>query len=164
VSFTIRVARRLLVLCIGNERADLPRKRPAVCGLVFGLLIALPMLSPTSVHAGWVTVEKRFQTPSTQTVYFDPETIRRQNDLATLWQLADIKWSDGAPTPRYLSAKTHKQFDCLRLRVRVLAIVEFSRQMATGKSWSGYIENGNWQAVEAQSVNHALWKAACKKR
>jgi hypothetical protein len=47
-------------------------------------------------------------------------------------------------------------------RFRVLAIVEFSREMATGKSASGYIENGNWQQVEPQSVNQALWDTVCK--
>jgi hypothetical protein len=46
--------------------------------------------------------------------------------------------------------------------VRVLAVVEFSREMATGQSASGYIENGNWQQVEPQSVDQALWDAVCR--
>ena len=126
--------------------------------------MALPALIHSPAYAGWVAVEKQYQTLELQTVYFDPETIRRENHLATLWQLANIKWMDGAPTPRFLSAKTHKQFDCARPRFRVLEIVQFSRQMATGKSWNGYIENGNWQAVELQTVNHALWESACRKQ
>jgi len=150
--------------CVGNDRAGLLCKLPAEDVLGLWLLMTLSILSHSPAHAGWVAVDKRFQTPSTQTVYFDPDTIRRENDLAALWQLTDIKWGDGALTPRFLSAKTQKQFDCPRLRFRVLAVEQFSRQMATGKSWSGYIENGNWQAVEPQTVNHALWKAACRQQ
>ncbi|MBI3357435.1 MAG: hypothetical protein HY038_11825 [Nitrospirae bacterium] len=77
--------------------------------------------------------------------------------------MTDIKWTGETLTPRFLSAKPHKQFDCPRARVRVLAIVEFSRQMAIGKSAAGYIENGNWQPVETRSINQGLWEAACGK-
>ena len=96
-------------------------------------------------------------------VYFDPDTIRQDGNRVKLWQLADIKWIYGTPTPRFFSAKTHKEFDCARPRLRVLVIVEFSRQMGTGKSAAGYIENGNWQPVEARSVNQTLWEVTCGK-
>ncbi len=45
----------------------------------------------------------------------------------------------------------------------LLALVEYSREMATGNSAGGYIENGNWPQIEPQSVNQALWDMACKK-
>lgn len=147
-----------------HEGVSLLHKPPAAYRLGLCLLVALSALVPSPVSASWVAVDKRYQTPSTQTVYFDPDTIHQDGHLATLWQLVDVKWADGAPTPRFLSAKTHKQFDCARPRFRVLEIVQFSRQMATGKSWNGYIENGNWQPVEPQTVDHALWEAACRKR
>ena len=127
------------------------------------LIIVLAMLIHEPVHAGWVSVEKRYQTPGVQTAYFDPDTVRRAGTLATLWQLTDIKWDGTTLTPRFLSAKTHKEFDCAKPRFRILQIVEYSRQMATGKSASGYIENGNWQTVEPKSVNQALWEVACRK-
>lgn len=164
MSVLIRSSCRFRSLFAGPGGAGRLLKLAAPYGLAFWLLTALPILSHSPGHAGWVAVEKRYQTPSTQTVYFNPDTISRDGTWATLWQLADIKWLDGAPTPRFLSAKTHKQFDCARLRYRVLEIVEYSRQMASGKSRSGYIENGNWQPVESQTVNHALWEAACRKR
>jgi hypothetical protein len=52
------------------------------------------------------------------------------------------------PTLKFLSAKTHRQLDCAKERFRVLAVVEYSREMATGKS--------DWQQVESQNVNQAL--------
>ncbi|MBH0179412.1 MAG: hypothetical protein HP491_16505 [Nitrospira sp.] len=44
----------------------------------------------------------------------------------------------------------------------VLAVVGHLRELATGKSAGGYIKNGNWQQIEPQSVNPALWDRACK--
>ena len=138
------------------------RKHIAVCGPLVPLLFLSFLLGPTVAGAEWMAVDKRFQPADPQTVYYDPDSIHRENDMATVWELTNIQWKGESPTPRFLSAQTQKQFDCPRLRFRVRAVQQFSRHMAKGKTWSGYIENGNWQAVEAQSVNHGLWEAACK--
>jgi hypothetical protein len=127
-------------------------------GLVFIALLLL--LGSGPVYAEWKAVEKQYQPIGLETLYFDPETIHRERTRATLWQLTDLKWNS---TTRYLSFKTHKEFDCEQSRVRVLQVIEFSRQMGTGRSASGYIESGNWQPVEKHSGNQALWKAACGK-
>lgn len=127
--------------------------------LVF--IAVLMVLNPGSVLAGWVAVEKQYQPTSLETIYFDPETIHREGTRVTLWQLTDLKWNN---TTRLLSFKTNREYDCQQPRVRVLQVIEFSRQMGTGRSASGYIESGNWKAVEERSLNHALWKVACGKR
>jgi len=127
-------------------------------GLIF---IVLLMLSSEPIYAGWLAVEKQYQPTGLETLYFDPAAIHRDGNRATLWQLTDIKWNG---TTRFLSLKTHKEFDCEQPRVRVLQVIEFSRQMGTGRSAASYIENGNWQPVEEHSLNHALRKAACGKR
>lgn len=129
-----------------------------------GLLLITALLLPSHpAHAEWVALEKRHQPQGKQTVYYNPDSILREENWISLWQLADTKWMGEPPTPRFLSAKTHKQFDCLRWRFRILAVVEFSRQMATGKSTNGYIENGNWQKIEPQSVDQGLAEIACRK-
>lgn len=125
------------------------------------VFLALMLLSSRSVYAGWEALEKQSQPTGLETLYFDPETIHRNGTRAMLWQLTDLKWNS---TTRFLSFKTHKEFDCEHPRVRVLQVVEFSRQMGTGRSAPGYIESGNWQPVEERSVNHALWKAGCGTR
>lgn len=124
-------------------------------------IILLMLLSSGQVYAGWETLEKQYQPIGIETLYFDPETIYREGTRATLWQLTDLKWNS---TTRFLSFKTHKEFDCEQPRVRVLQVIEFSRQMGTGRSTPGYIESGSWKPVEERSVNHALWKTACRKR
>lgn len=124
--------------------------------LLVGFLVTC---SPAS--AGWVAVEKPFKPGSRETVYFDPDTIHRNGVRASLWQLTDITWNN---ITRYLSSKTHKEFDCEKSRVRTLQVIEFSRQMGTGRSATGYIENGNWQTVAAGSTNDMLMKKVCGKQ
>ncbi|HEU5093102.1 MAG TPA: surface-adhesin E family protein, partial [Nitrospira sp.] len=82
--------------------------------LFIALLI---LLSSGPVYAGWEVLEKQYQPTGLETLYFDPETIHREGTRAMLWQLTDLKWNS---TTRFLSFKTHKEFDCEQSRVRVL--------------------------------------------
>ena len=59
------------------------------------LLIALLVLSSVPVYAEWMAVEKDYLSPGLQTVYVDPDTIRRDGNLVTLWQLIDFQWMQG---------------------------------------------------------------------
>lgn len=124
------------------------------------LLSVVLIVWANPVFAGWIAIEKEYQPAGLETIYVDPEQIQRTGTRATLWQLTDLKWNN---TTRFLSLKTHKEFDCANSRVRTLQVIEFSRQMGTGRSRSGYIENGNWQAIGTQGVDRALSKAACGK-
>ena len=65
-------------------------------------------------------------------MYVDPDTIRREGHLVTIWQLTDYKSVQGnvglgrfALDPsRFLSMKIHKQFNCVDKRLRLLAYME----------------------------------------
>ncbi len=128
------------------------------------LLIALLVLSSGPAYAEWVEVKNNYL-PGKQTVYVDPDTIRREGNLVTMWQLTDFQWMQGNPKgpSRFLSTKTHKQFDCAAKRLRLLAYTEFSRRMEIGIAYDGYVDQDTWLPVEPASVNHALWKVACGK-
>lgn len=121
-------------------------------------MLVIVWVSP--VFAGWVVLDKQYQPAGLETIYFDPDQIQRIGDRATLWQLTDLKWNN---TSRFLSLKTHKEYDCTNSRVRTLQVIEFSRQMGAGRSRSGYIENGNWKTISSPGADLALWKAACRK-
>lgn len=127
------------------------------------LFAAALLFSHGLAQAEWVALEKHYQPQGKQTVYFDPESLLREDNWVTLWELVDTKWMGEPPTPRYLSAKTHKQFDCVRWQFRILAVIEFSRQMTKGKSASGYIRNGGWQRIEPKSADQGLAEIACRK-
>ncbi|MBI3357370.1 MAG: hypothetical protein HY038_11490 [Nitrospirae bacterium] len=102
--------------------------------LVVGLFCVPWLLSSGPVFARWVAVEKNHLSPGLQTVYVDPGTIRREENLVTLWQLTDHRWMQGNVgfgrfgfgPHRFLSTMTQKQFNCADKRLRLLAFTEFS--------------------------------------
>ena len=141
------------------------RTQPVVYFSVRWSLITFLFLSSIPAYAEWVAVEKDYLLPGLQTVYVDLESIRREGNLVTIWQLIDFKWMQGSargPT-RFMSTKTHKQFDCADKRVRLLAFTEFSRGMGIGMPNDGHVDKDHWLPIEAESVSHALWEAACAK-
>ena len=144
----------------GNCRTQPVAYFSGLCSLIIFL-----SLSSIPAYAEWVAVEKDYLLPGLQTVYVDPESIRREGNLVTIWQLIDFKWMQGNPRGphRFLSTKTHKQFDCAGKRVRLFAFTEFSRGMGTGMPRDGYVDKDNWLPVEAESMSHALWEAVCGK-
>jgi hypothetical protein len=131
----------------------------------FWALITLLVLSTVPAYAEWVAVEKDYLLPGLWTVYVDPETIRREGNLVTIWQLIDFKWMQGNPRgpTRFVSSEAHKQFDCAEQRLRLLSFTEFSRHMGTGIPADGYVDTGDWLPVEPESLNQALWEVACGK-
>lgn len=119
----------------------------------------------------WVAVDSAYQSPAQNTVYFDPTTIRRDGTLVTLWQLTDYKWMQGnAPFGRFMmgphrffSTRSHKEFDCVNKRVRLLASSEHSQHMGTGVQHAVAVAQGSGHPIEPDSINEALWRVACGK-
>jgi len=144
----------------GNCRTQPVAYFSGLCSLIIFLF-----LSSIPAYAEWEAVEKDYLLPGLQTVYVDPESIRREGNLVTIWQLIDFTWMQGNPRGphRFFSTKTHKQFDCAGKHVRLLAFTEFSQGMGTGMPRDGYVDKDNWLPVEAESMSHALWEAACGK-
>ena len=166
MAFTLRPYRRFPVQYDVTYHAGPFLTLPLAYFLGFWLLITLLVLSSGPVYAEWVAVEKNYLLPGLQTVYVDPDTIRREGNLVTMVILIDWKWMQGNPkgTPRFLSTKTQKQFDCAAKRLRLLAFTEFSRRMGTGIPANGYVDKDNWLPVEPDSINQALWEVACGKQ
>jgi hypothetical protein len=171
MSFSIRLHRHFHVPCAVAYHADPCLTLPLAYFSGFWSLITLLFLNTVPAYAEWVAVEKDYLLPGLQTVYVDPDTIRRERNLVTLWQLIDFKGMQGnaGMEPlgfghhRFLSTKIYKQFDCAEKRLRLLAFTEFSRRMGTGIVANGFVDNGNWIPVEPDSINHALWEVACGK-
>lgn len=117
----------------------------------------------------WVAVDSAYQSPSREMVYYDPKSIGRYGDLVTLWQLTDYKWMQGNASfgsfmmgpHRFLSTKTHKEFDCAHNTVRLLASSEFSQHMGAGTHHAVLVSPGYEQPIEPDSINQALWELAC---
>ena len=167
MAFSIRPYRRFPVQCAVSYDPRPFLKLPLAYLLGFWLLITLLFLNSVPAYAKWVAVEETY--PGLRTVYVDPDTIRREGNLVTLWLLMDFKWMQGnagmghfgLDPSRFLSTKTQMQFDCAEKRLRLLAFTEFSRNMGTGIPADGYVDTGNWVPVKPDSMNQALWEVAC---
>ena len=140
-------------------------KQPLAYFVGFWPLVTLLFLSTVPAYAEWVAIEKDYFVPGRETVYVDPDSISREGNLVTIWQLIDFKWMQGNPRSptRFLSTKTQKQFDCAEARTRLLRVTDFWGIMGTGEPAEAYVENGNWIPVEPESMNQALWEVACGK-
>ncbi len=124
------------------------------------LLITLLVLSNGPVYAEWLVVENNYL-PGKQTVYVDPDTIRREGNLVTMVILIDWYWMQGNRSPsRFYSTKIKKQFDCADKRLRRLAFTDFYGRMGTGTPIAGYETEGHWYIVEPESLNQLLWEVA----
>ena len=168
--FSIRPFRRYPMQCFVTYNAGPFLTLPLVYCSGFWLLITLLVLSSGPAYAEWVAVENDYLLPGLQTVYVDPDIIRREGNLVTMWQLIDFKLMQGnagmgilGVGHRVLSTKTHKQFDCAEKRLRLLAFTEFSRRMGTGIAANGYVDKDNWLPVEPDIINQALWEVVCGK-
>jgi hypothetical protein len=151
--------------CVVTYYAKPFHKLRLACAFDFCLLITLLVLSDGSAYAEWVIVEKHNQSTGTMTVYVDPDTIHRNGNLVTMWQLIDFKIMQGGRSPtRFSSTKIHKQFDCLEDRLRLLALTDFWGNMGTGDSSDAYIDGSHWVSVEPGSIDQALLELACNKQ
>jgi hypothetical protein len=79
-------------------------------------LVTLVVLGAGPVCAEWVPLENKHQSHALRTVYIEPTTIRRDEHLVTMEILVDWKWIQGSTgeggNHRFMSTKSHKQFDC----------------------------------------------------
>ena len=65
-------------------------KQQPTCVSGFWSLVTLLFLSSVPAYAEWVAVEKDYLLPGLQTVYVDPDSIRRDGNFVTMWQLIDF--------------------------------------------------------------------------
>ncbi len=169
--FSIQPDRRSPVQCSVRYHVGQFFTQPLVYSSGACALITLLLLSVGPVYAEWVAIEDHYQSPGLQTVYFDPDTIHRNGHLVAIWQLTDYRSVQGhvglgpfgVDPSRFVSTKTHKQFDCVEKRLRLLAYMEFLQHMGTGRRNDGYVDKDNWLPIEPESINQALWNVACGK-
>ena len=85
--FTIHPSSRVPLQCSVTYNAAPFFTLPLAYLSGFWSLITLLVLSTVPAYVEWVAVEKDYLLPGLQTVYVDPDTIRREGNLVTMWQL-----------------------------------------------------------------------------
>lgn len=126
------------------------------------LLIALLLLSSVPAYAEWVAVGGNEE--AGVTVYADPGTIRRKENLVKVWHLNDFKTVQIVSGISYLSVKAQHEYDCTKDRERILALTKFSGNMGSGKVVYKDSDTRKWKPGSPGSVSHDLGKLACSKK
>ena len=146
--FSIRPCRRIL-------------KLPLAYCLGFWLLITLLVLSSGPAYAEWVAIGS---TDDGMTVYADPDTVRRKEEMVKMWVLLDFKTTQTVASHLMLSIKAQEEYDCDGKRRRVLTYSEFSGNMGGGKEVNSTSGEGTWRPVVLEGVVQTLWTFACGKK
>ena len=126
------------------------------------LFIMLLVLDSGVVYAEWVLASGNDETGLK--VYIDPDSIRRKENLAKMWQLHDYKTVQTVAGDSLLSMKRFSEYDCAEKRVRMLGYTWFSGGMGSGKVVYSAPEVQPWEPVGPHTINHTLWNIACDKR
>ena len=142
-----------------------PYEKRRLCPSLLLILLILLVLGSRTLYAAWVALDAPYQSPGLQTVYFEPETIHRDGNFVTLWQLTDYQWKQGniVGSRRIFSTKTQKQFDCPNHRLRLLSYFDYLGHMGTLRAAEGYVDRDVWIPVRRDSSDQALYDVACDK-
>jgi surface-adhesin protein E len=127
----------------------------------FWLLIMLLVLRSGPVYAEWLLVNGDDE--AGLTVYVDPDTIRRKENLVTMLSLIDYRTIQIIAGDSLLSIQRQNEYDCAEARTRMLAFTWFSGNMGGGQVVHSDSDEDKWKPVAPDSVAEALWKIACGK-
>ena len=98
-------------------------------------------------------------------IYADAATISRAGDMVKMWGIFDYKIPQVMPgDKRYLSQKTHNEYDCKDERMRTLFFLRHPANMGKGSpvhSSDGI--PGNWTSAAAGNIQKGFFKVACGK-
>jgi hypothetical protein len=145
--------------------ANSPRsfyKLPLAFFVASWILITFLTLSSGAAYAEWVLTSGDDE--AGLAVYVDPDSIRRNGNLAKMWQLYDYKTVQTVAGDSLLSIKRFNEYDCTEERTRMLGYTWFLGNMGTGKVVYSTTEKLQWESVAPRSINHTLWKVACSKK
>lgn len=126
--------------------------------------ISVLLLSTGAASAEWTKIGAASKAADAFTLYVDLATIQRNGKLVRMWDLQDFKQPQTLGEQKYLSEKTHLEFDCEAKKARILAIVDFSGQMAAGEIIYSDGDASDWTVVVAKTTGEMEWNAACGKK
>ena len=137
-------------------------KLPQTYHLGFLFPLMLLILSSQPAYAEWVLVSGDDE--AGLKVYVDTATLRRNGNLAKMWQLYDYKTVQTVAGDSLLSMKRFNEYDCTEERTRMLGYTWFSSNMGNGNVVYSTTEQLPWEPVVPRTINRTLWKVACEKK
>jgi len=160
--FTIFPHVRFPMPYVLSRCVSLSLRPPQTYLLGFWLLLMLLILSSQPVYADWVLVSGDDE--AGLKVYVDPTTLRRNGNLAKMWQLYNYKTVQTVAGDSLLSMKRFNEYDCTEERTRLLGYTWFAGNMGNGNVVYSTMEQLPWEPVVPRTINRTLWKVACEKK
>ncbi len=98
--------------------------------------------------------------------YFAGSTIRRSGNFSKMWEMIDHKTAQAVEGKPYLSMRSLHEYDCKRLRRRMLAASAYSGNIGKGAIvGSEFFPSPNaWEAVGTGNYAEHFLKVACGKK
>jgi hypothetical protein len=120
------------------------------------------LLSSGPAYAEWGVVSTNEE--AGMTIYMDPDTYRRKENLVEVWLLYDFKTPQTFRANTFLSFKSQTEYDCAEERVRYLGKTYFLGNMGNHKEVYTEADEGKWDPVQLDGIDHTMWKFACGKK
>ena len=135
---------------------------PLVYCLGLWSLITIEPLSVGPLYAEWLGVGGKVEKGLTvYTVYVDTDSIRRKDNIVTLWALFDYMSIQSIVGGPWLSSKTRREYDCVKARVRLLGYMTFTGNMGSGEAVYSNSDQSAWEPLAPDSMDRTLWDVAC---
>jgi hypothetical protein len=127
------------------------------------ILMLLLVFVSSGVMAEWVEVGVNDYIGST--FYADTETISKSGNRVKMWVMYDYKTAHdvGDNFGKYMSTRSHNEYDCKEAQMRVTYQARFSKNMGKGKKEVETAANFDWYSVVPGTHDELLWKIACGK-
>lgn len=123
------------------------------------LAAACIALASLGASAEWVEIASNGES----TLYADPESVRRSNDLARMWHMEDFKAAitmDGGMT--FTSTRTRTEFNCNDETQRRLYVSAHSKHMAEGGPVLTVTDVGTWKSIPPKTKLAELFNYVCE--
>ncbi|ODT83066.1 MAG: hypothetical protein ABS69_04685 [Nitrosomonadales bacterium SCN 54-20] len=129
--------------------------KKTILGLLLGLLSA-------SATAEWTLITSNDELD----VYVDAATSPKVNNKAKNWVLSNYKTEQKNERLKklYWSTKGQFEYDCAEVKLRILALLEFSEPMGGGQVLYQRTDVSNWTPLPPESIGFTLWQSACGKK
>ena len=113
----------------------------------------------TSAIADWVQVYEG----ETSDAYAAPITIRKLGTTVTMWDLIDLKQPEMFDGLSFQSIKSLAEYDCAKVRSRLLAVYHYSLPMGTGTVVLSEPNPSDWEPVMPGTRGVIMWNVVCSK-
>lgn len=129
--------------------------KKTILGLLLGLLSA-------SATAEWTLITSNDELD----VYVDAATSPKVNSKAKTWVLSNYKTEQKNESLKklYWSTKGQFEYDCAEVKLRILALLQFSEPMGGGQVLYQSTDVSNWTPLPPESIGFSLWQSACGKK